>query len=300
MSFKNGFDGDVLSLHYIQPTIEAKSIWIPGLTTAWDVSVDSETAYYYTSDTLEVSDGFAGRKLNLAESGAKRHSFDMHDSYGIGGVIPMVNKDTITEDVVGRKLVDTTKAIVSYDNKKGLDAILTTAGTTYTAKTYAKGSTAYGAVVDATATFNKDNKVVFTAAVGNGQDGTQYEVAPTAGAKAKGGWKATTIIVGPTFYAKLQKDEGFIRGNANYSLNEAVIGRVAGLDVVYSTELDETKAEFIIMAPTGFIAPKGVSATEVVTEVEGRPGATLVQAEMVYGFKVLDPKQIEAFTEAKA
>ena len=44
MSFKNGFDADILSLHYIQPTIEAKSIWIPGLTTAWDTTVNGETA----------------------------------------------------------------------------------------------------------------------------------------------------------------------------------------------------------------------------------------------------------------
>ena len=74
----------ILSLNYIKPTIDARSIWIPGLTTAFDVTVDSQTAYYYENETFDISDGAAGRKLDLAETGAKRKSFDLDNSYGIG------------------------------------------------------------------------------------------------------------------------------------------------------------------------------------------------------------------------
>jgi hypothetical protein len=275
-----GFQGDILSLNYIKPTIEAKSILIPGLTCAFDVEVKGQTAYYFESDSFVISDGDAGRKLDLEATGAKRHSFELDKSYGIGGIIPMVGKDTLSEDIVGRKLVDSAKGVVAKDNAKALAAMIYG----LTVQTYEKaGVSAYQAVVDAVVEFNEHNKVTFTTV----EDADENEIGETA----KGGWIAKTLIVGPAFYGKLQKCEEFIKGNANFSVNEAVVGRVAGLDVVYAPEMPST-CEFIVMSPDGFLAPKGVSATEVFGQVEGRPGAALAQAEMVYAYKVLDADQI--------
>lgn len=275
-----GFQGDILSLNYIQPTVEAKSLWIPGVTCAFDVTVNGQTAYYYSSETFDISEGEAGRKLDLSVTGAKRHSFDMDRSYAIGGIIPMVGKDTISEDIVGRKLMDSAKGVIALDNAKGITALLAAAQTGT-----ASGTTAYDKVVNAVADFNEANKVV-----------VEYDDADTnrEHGKAKGGWIAKTLIVGPKFYAELQASKAFVEGNANFTVNEAVIGTCAGLDVVYSTDLPST-VNFVVMSPEGFLAPKGVSATEVFGQVEGRPGAALAQAEMVYGYKVLDAKQIMKF-----
>ena len=282
-----GFQGDILSLNYIKPTIEAKSILIPGLTCAFDVEVRGQTAYYFESDSFVISDGDAGRKLDLQLTGAKRKSFDLDKSYGIGGIIPMVGKDTLSEDIVGRKLVDSAKGVVAKDNAKALAAMING----LTVQTYAKtGVSAYQAVVDATVEFNEHNKVTFTSKEITGTEATSNET-------AKGGWVAKTLLVGPSFYGKLQKCDEFVKGNANFAVNEAVVGRVAGLDVVYAQEMPST-CEFIVMSPDGFLAPKGVSATEVFGQVEGRPGAALAQAEMVYGYKQLDPNQIRPWKVA--
>jgi hypothetical protein len=276
----NRFQGDILSLNYIKPTIEAKSVLIPGVTCAFDVEVKGQTAYYYESDSFIISDGDAGRKLDLELTGAKRKSFDLDKSYGIGGIIPMVGKDTLSEDIVGRKLVDSAKGVVAKDNAKGLAAMING----ITVWTYPKADTAYQAVVDAIVHFNEVNKVAFTSKTIDGTEATSNET-------AKGGWVAKTLIVGPAFYGALQKCEEFVKGNAEFSVNEAVVGRCAGLDVVYAPELPST-CEFVVMSPDGFIAPKGVSATEVFGQVEGRPGAALAQAEMVYAYKQLDVDQI--------
>lgn len=272
------YQGDILSLNYIQPTVEAKSIWIPGLTTAFDVEVKGQTAYYFTSETFDISDGEAGRKLDLNLTGGKRHSFDLETSYGIGGIIPLVGHATVSEDLIGRKLVDSATGVVALDNKKGLEALISG----LSVKTPASTESAYVEVIDAVAAFNEANKAVVDE---NG--------------KAKGGWVATTLIVGPKFYAKLQKCEEFSKwapGQTQFSANEAVVGRVGGLDVVYTTAMPAT-VDYIVMNPNGFLAPKGVSATEVFDKVEGRPGAILAQSEMVYGYKQLDANQIHAYKE---
>lgn len=279
-----GFQGDILSLNYILPTVDAKSVFIPGLTTAFDVTVNGQTAYYYESETFDLSDGEAGRKLDLATTGAKRHSFDLDKSYGIGGVIPLVGHATVSEDVIGRKLVDSANGVVAWDNMKGLEELAKGTAKTYTASE----DGAYVDVIDAVKVFNEANKVTFVETTDAYGDKVR---------KAKGGWRATTLVVGPEFYASLQKCEEFSKwapGQTQFSANEAVVGRVGGLDVVYSTELPST-VKFIVMNPNGFLAPKGVSATEVFDKVEGRPGAILAQSEMVYGFKILDANQIHVY-----
>ena len=281
-NFYDTYNGDILSLNYILPTVDAKSVFIPGLTTAFDVTVAGQTAYYYESETFDISKGPAGRKLNLAETGAKRKSFDLDQSYGIGGIIPLVGHATVSEDVIGRKLVDSANGVVALDNQIGLAELAKGTAKTYTASE----DGAYVDVIDAVAVFNKENAVKL---VGEGDN-----------KKAKGGWKATTLVVGPDFYAKLQKCEEFSKwapGQTQFSANEAVVGRVGGLDVVYTTEMPEG-VSFIVMNPNGFLAPKGVSATEVFDKVEGRPGAILAQSELVYGFRILDANQIHVYKAA--
>ena len=84
MAFFDTYSGDSLSLHYITPTIQAKSLWIPGKTCAFDVTVDAMTAYYYENESFAITEQAAGEKLDLSVTGAKRKSFDMVRSYAIG------------------------------------------------------------------------------------------------------------------------------------------------------------------------------------------------------------------------
>ena len=199
--------------------------------------------------------------------------------------MPLTGRATVNEDIVGRKLVDSTMGVVAKDNATGLAAMLKTpvavgaitASSTCVKSTDTEALTKaniYGAIVDAIVEFKKNNKVTFDS---NG--------------RAKGGWEPRTIMVGPAVYGLLQKSDEFVKYNADFSVNEALVGKVAGLEVLYAADMPD-KTDFIIMSPNGFLAPKGVSATEIFDKVEGFPGAVACQAEMVYAFKVLDPKQI--------
>ena len=156
----------------------------------------------------------------------------------------------------------------------GGPSMLRSAAKNWSAVTVVCNPDNYGLIIDDIVKFKKDNKVVI--------DQLTH--------RAKGGWQPKTVIVGPEAYGMLQKSDEFVKHNADFTVNEAYVGKVAGLDVVYSPDLES--ANWIVMSPDGFLAPKGVSATEVFDKVEGRPGAILAQAEMVYGFEVLDPKQI--------
>lgn len=193
------------------------------------------------------------------------------------GIVPLVGHATVTEDIIGDKLVSSTEGVIALDNQKGLAAMLASGKHTENKLPLASKptpATIYGLIIDDIVKFKKDNKVVI--------DQSTH--------RAKGGWQPKTIIVGPEAYGMLQKSDEFVKHNANFTVNEAYVGKVAGLDVVYSPDLDT--ANWIVMSPDGFLAPKGVSATEVFDKIEGRPGAILAQSEMVYGFEVLDPKQI--------
>lgn len=55
------------------------------VTCAFDVTVDGQTAYYYENESFQIIEQDAGAKLDfLSVTGAKRKSFDMNRSYGLG------------------------------------------------------------------------------------------------------------------------------------------------------------------------------------------------------------------------
>ena len=196
------FNGDVLKVNYVDPVFNAKSILIPGLTTPMDVVVNGESAYYFDIDGLTVSDGDAGRQLTLADSGAVKQSIELKKSLAFGGYIPGVAIANVSEDVVGTKAAKSTNSIVAKENELALAAMVAggTASTNHTASTKA---TIYDNIVDDIAEFKTAN-----------------------------GHAPVAIIVSPKALALLQKSDAFVRGNAEFTVNQAVIGQVGGLAVV--------------------------------------------------------------------
>ena len=255
------FNGDILKLNYVDPVFEAKSILIPGLTTPMDAVVNGEQAYYFDIDGLTVSDGDAGRQLTLADSGATRVSIDLKKSLAFGGYIPGVAIADVSEDVVGTKAAKSTNAIVLKENELALAAMVT-GGTESTNKTASTKATIYDNIVDDIATFTKTN-----------------------------GHAPVAIIVSPTAKALLQKSEALVRGNAEFSVNQAVIGQVGGLAVVDGIGMP-SGAEYIVTDGYGYLHPHALVGLELFGNIPGRVNTVALQGEWKYGSKVIKASRL--------
>ena len=254
--YYTSFNGDIVKVNYVDPVFEAKSILIPGLTTPMDVVVNGEQAYYYEIDGLRVDDGDAGRQLTLADSGATRVSIDLKKSLAFGGYIPGVGIADVSEDIVGTKAAKSTNAIVLKENELALAAMVTN-GTESTNKTASTKATIYDNIVDDIATFTKTN-----------------------------GHARVAIIVSPTAKALLQKSEALVRGNAEFSVNQAVIGQVGGLAVVDGIGMP-SGTEYIITDGYGYLHPHALVGLELFGNIPGRVNTVALQGEWKYGSKVI-------------
>ena len=259
--YYTSFNGDILKLNYVDPVFEAKSILIPGLTTPMDAVVNGEQAYYFDIDGLTVSDGDAGRQLTLADSGATRVSIDLKKSLAFGGYIPGVGIADVSEDLVGTKAAKSTNAIVLKENELALAAMVA-GGTESTNKTASTKATIYDNIVDDIATFTKTN-----------------------------GHAPVAIIVSPTAKALLQKSEALVRGNAEFSVNQAVIGQVGGLAVVDGIGMP-TGTEYIITDGYGYLHPHALVGLELFGNIPGRVNTVALQGEWKYGSKVIKASRL--------
>lgn len=255
------FNGDVLKVNYVDPVFEAKSILIPGLTTPMDAVVNGEQAYYFDIDGLLAEDGDAGRTLSLADSGANKITVDLKKSLAFGGYIPGVAIANVSEDVVGTKAAKSTNAIVAKENELALAAMVT-GGTPSTNNTASTKATIYDNIVDDIATFTETNKH-----------------APVA------------IIVSPKAKALLQKSEAFVRGNAEFTVNQAVIGQVCGLAVVDGIGMP-TGTEYIITDGYGYLHPHALIGLELFGNIPGRVNTVALQGEWVYGSQVIKASRL--------
>ena len=255
------FNGDILKINYVDPVFEAKSILIPGLTTPMDVVVNGEQAYYYEIDGLKVYDGDAGRQLTLADSGATRVSIDLKKSLAFGGYIPGVAIADVSEDVVGTKAAKSTNAIVLKENELALAAMVA-GGTESTNKTASTKTTIYDNIVDDIATFTKTN-----------------------------GHAPVAIIVSPATKALLQKSEALVRGNAEFSVNQAVIGQVGGLAVVDGIGMP-SGTEYIVTDGYGYLHPHALVGLELFGNIPGRVNTVALQGEWKYGSKVIKASRL--------
>lgn len=224
----------------------------------------SGTDYYEKSGTEDLTEGPAGRKLELNSTGFIRHNIPLTRSIGIGGVVPAVNQMIDGVNAVEAKAVQFALNTVRKHNKLGI-AKMVANGTALVNTTALTKATVYGAIVDAQAEFNQSN---------NGIIADYVMVSP----KVKG--------------LLLQSDEFLKKGfEGNAEQYTGYIGRIANLAVIEVLEMP-AGVEFVMGAKSSFLAPYSVNNMEVITPIVGFPGGAGIQGELAYGFECTDANRL--------
>jgi len=280
----NIWDTDHIALNYIYPTLDDVSILLAGVTINPDVSIEvgGSTAYLYKLDDPAVTEGVAGRALSSAISGNTKIDIILNRSFQVDEVIPNAVVETLAVDVVAPYLVNATSAVANAHGRKGLIEMIdggTSAGVALGAPTAAN---IYGKVIDQIQAFDEANPKRST--------GANY------------------LLVSPATLALLRKSTEFLQTSATAGLiTDGIVGQLGGLTVVLSKQLATiagadvagystlTNVRFILGAADAFAAPI-VFRNFRVKDSELYFGVK-VQAEVPYGFKVLDSARIRFYAD---
>lgn len=280
----NVWDTDQVALNYIYPTLEEVSVLIPGVTINPDVSVEvsGTTAYLYKLDDPVVTDGVAGRQLSSKTSGNTKIDIILNQSFQVDEVIPNAAAETVSVDVVAPYLVNAASAVANAWGRKGLVEIITSGTSAGAALGAPDKATIYSDIITEIKNFDEANP--------NRSTGANY------------------IIVSPATLALLRTSTEFLQTSATAGLlRDGIVGQLGGLSVVLSKQLatvDEadtsaystlTNVRFVIGAADAFAAPI-VFRNFRVKDSELFFGVK-VQAEVPYGYKVLDANRIRFYAD---
>jgi hypothetical protein len=184
-------------------------------------------------------------------------------SLNINDVLPKINMDTVSADVLAVKVANETLKRLNTWQVNAVTALETSAkALTYTA--LSTTNLAYDVIVDAVQAFKTANKAA--------------------------GIKATAVLVSPTFKGYLQKDDRFLRSTpmSDAVLAEGDIRMVAGAALIECADLGTY--DFMVMHSNGLAAPINVNSLVVADgTAAGYPGGTIIGGELGYGFKVVQP-----------
>jgi len=282
-AFANGFHGDDASLGYILKTLERKSYLIPGIITnpSISVNVDGSDAYYFTRGASNVGDGSAtvGSKLDYTSTGVTRKTIPLNKAIQIKDVLPLVNVSSVSADVVGDRVIY--NSLIAANEFDTLGVAKITSGTTGTDYTAVTGNVAlttanvYQEILNARKQFLLGNK-------------------------AKG-MKPTGMLVGPTAEALILQNTAFVRSTpvGDAAVQDAVIGKIGGMQVVSCPDLDETVCPFLLINAEGFAAVTNVRSLSVTAaDAAGYPNGTLIGGEIGYGFEIADKSLIYVYPTA--
>lgn len=283
------WNGDDVAINYIYPTLSDVSVLIPGVTINPDVSVEAKggNAFFYKDGDIAVTEGEAGRDFNRAEGGNYRVDIPLNRSFQVDEKVPLVAVEAITPEVLGTKLINATKAVANAWGKQGLIEMIKGGTALYSSTNNAASTllanTIYPTLIDDIKTF--DTK--------------------TGNLKKSEG--ANYLIVGPTALALLRKSTEFLTTSATAGIiKDGVVGQVGGLTVVLGRQLEglgsvvqaqasTTYAEigtiyYVLGSYDAFAAPI-IFRNFRLKDSELFFG-TRVQAELPYGFKVIDSERI--------
>lgn len=280
----NIWDTDHIALNYIYPTLEDVAVLLAGVTTNADVSIEvgGSTAFLYKLDDPAVTEGVAGRALSTSLSGNTKIDIILNRSFQVDEVIPNAVTETLAVDVVAPYLVNSTSAVANAHGRLGLTEMInggTSAGASLGAPTKAN---IYGKVIDQIQAFDEANPKRST--------GANY------------------IIVSPATLSFLRQSTEFLQTSATAGLiQDGIVGQLGGLTVVLSKQLATiaaadvagystlTNVRFVIGAADAFAAPI-VFRNFRVKDSELFFGVK-VQAELPFGFKVLDSARIRFYAD---
>jgi len=271
------WDTEELYANYIAPVLESNVALIPGLTTNANVQeINASAAVYYVQVDASVTSGDAGRDFVDNSAGNTRAVVALNKSLQVAEKMPRIVAETTPTEFVGRFLTNSTIKAMNRWGFLGLAALVNEG--THMSGTATTKDTIYGDIVDQVALF----------------DGANAE---------KGG--ATAIIVGPSALAKLRKSTEFAM-NPSLSattVQDGLVGYVAGLPVVYAKNLDSIAAsdlsgytaisglDYIILRSEAFLAPKIYTYFDIIEKSEKFPGSKLI-GEIPYGFEVSNPDMV--------
>jgi hypothetical protein len=280
----NVWDTDQIALNYIYPTLEEVSVLLAGVTINPDVSIEvgGSTAFLYKLDDPTVTDGVAGRALASKMSGNTKIDIILNQSFQVDEVIPNAATETLSVDVVAPYLVNAASAVANAWGRKGLVEMIeggTSAGAALGAPSK---STIYGKIIDQIQAFDEANP--------NRSTGANY------------------LLVSPATLALLRQSTEFLQTSATAGLlRDGIVGQLGGLTVVLSKQLATidgtdvtgysilTNVRFVLGAADAFAAPI-VFRNFRVKDSELYFGVK-VQAEVPYGFKVLDANRIRFYAD---
>ena len=280
----NIWDTDQIALNYIYPTLEEVSVLLAGVTINADVSIEvgGSTAYLYKLDDPAVTEGVAGRALSSGISGNTKIDIILNRSFQVDEVIPNAVTETLSVDVVAPYLVNAASAVANAWGRKGLVEMIdggTSAGAALGAPTKAN---IYGKIIDQIQLFDEANP--------NRSTGANY------------------LLVSPATLALLRQSTEFLQTSATAGLiTDGIVGQLGGLTVVLSKQLATiaaadvagystlTNVRFVLGAADAFAAPI-VFRNFRVKDSELYFGVK-VQAEVPYGFKVLDSARIRFYAD---
>lgn len=283
------WNADDVAINYIYPTLSDVSVLISGVTINPDVSIEvgGGNAFFYKDGDIAVTTGEAGRDFSRAEGGASRVDIPLNKSFQVDEKVPNVAIAAITPEVLGTKLINATKAVANAWGKQGLIEMVKGGTALYASTTNAASAllanTIYPTIID-------DIKV-FDTKTGNVK-------------KAEG---ANYLIVGATSLALLRKSTEFLLTSATAGIiKDGVVGSVGGLTVVFGRQLEGlgslvqaqastaygeiTDIYYILGSYDAFAAPI-IFRNFRLKDSEVFWG-TRVQAELPYGFKVIDSERI--------
>lgn len=280
----NIWDTDHIALNYIYPTLEDVAVLLAGVTTNADVSIEvgGSTAFLYKLDDPAVTEGVAGRALSTSLSGNTKIDIILNRSFQVDEVIPNAVTETLAVDVVAPYLVNSTSAVANAHGRLGLTEMI-------------NGGTSAGAALGAPTKANIYGKVI-----------DQIQAFDEANPKRSTG--ANYIIVSPATLSFLRQSTEFLQTSATAGLiQDGIVGQLGGLTVVLSKQLATiaaadvagystlTNVRFVIGAADAFAAPI-VFRNFRVKDSELFFGVK-VQAELPFGFKVLDSARIRFYAD---
>lgn len=280
----NIWDTDHIALNYIYPTLDDVAVLLAGVTTNADVSIEvgGSTAFLYKLDDPAVTEGVAGRALSTSLSGNTKIDIILNRSFQVDEVIPNAVTETLAVDVVAPYLVNSTSAVANAHGRLGLTEMI-------------NGGTSAGAALGAPTKANIYGKVI-----------DQIQAFDEANPKRSTG--ANYIIVSPATLSFLRQSTEFLQTSATAGLiQDGIVGQLGGLTVVLSKQLATiaaadvagystlTNVRFVIGAADAFAAPI-VFRNFRVKDSELFFGVK-VQAELPFGFKVLDSARIRFYAD---
>lgn len=282
------WNADDVAINYIYPTLDDVSVLISGVTINPDVSIEvgGGNAFFYKDNDATVTTGDAGRDFSRAEGGNYRIDIPLNQSFQIDEKVPLVAVAAITPDILGAKFVNATKAMANKWGEAGLLQMVLGGTPLYTDSSASKAITAsevYATVIDDIKTFDtKDGNL-------KKSEGANY------------------LIVSPTTLAMLRKSTEFLQTSATAGIiKDGVVGAIGGLTVVLGRQVEGLANAIVAAASSVYSEVADVyyilgsydafAAPVIFREFRLRDSeiffGTRIQAEVPYGFKVIDSDRI--------